>query len=632
MKRFLSFILTCVMMLGALAGCDNTPEPAEEHTFPDAEYAVNATDIAVVEDKIYYISGEKVYETASDAIVFEEFPAEFIASNGKELAVYGGGQVYIDGEYYTLPNDNIMSFAMTDGTLCWSYSNESLPMLGFYNLKNGNTISQTPLTGIECRVVPCVGTKILVLCHEISGEFFTYSFDTSTMKTGTFNSYEAAKWTAWRSSDEAYVTFVRDTKRLSVVSSEDGEHTQFKPTFDGEPEKYYFSGDSGIFLMSDGKITVSKEYQTPVSGQTVTILFEGSPNDFSQATYISRIMGRYETDGIVDTVLSEHDIEVNIVWYADADKIKQKQLAGDNDYDIYFTDSFKLDLNKPLYQPLNDYSAIQTQFENMFDEIKEMSTSHSGEIFGVPVYISVNNSLLSVDEALFEEVGLDIPEKGWTIDDFYELAKAAREKDVFISQYLPLWPANYIYQYGDLYDTHSLTDDGSFLRKMLKITKSLKSENLLYKESDGERRVLLDNKASRFLKNEISVIHHVTFDGTPYDMVSATFMQMNVNSQNKEAAATVIAEYMEASKGFDDPGEGFILCKQSGDAVRARGDNFSQNLDIYLEALGNFRMKYMHQEFLTFANAEAEKYYNDEQDLELTVEKIYARAKMIFKE
>ena len=53
MKRLISFILTCVMMLGVFVGCDTAPKQVEEHTFPDAEYAVNAADMAVVGDKIY---------------------------------------------------------------------------------------------------------------------------------------------------------------------------------------------------------------------------------------------------------------------------------------------------------------------------------------------------------------------------------------------------------------------------------------------------------------------------------------------------------------------------------------------------------------------------------------------------
>ena len=82
MNRFLSCFLITVMMLGVLAGCETKPK-REEFTFPDAEYDVNATDMAVVGDKIYYIREEKVYEIASDMPVFEDFPAQYISSNSR---------------------------------------------------------------------------------------------------------------------------------------------------------------------------------------------------------------------------------------------------------------------------------------------------------------------------------------------------------------------------------------------------------------------------------------------------------------------------------------------------------------------------------------------------------------------
>ena len=66
MKRLISFVLIGVMILGIFVGCEVTPKQVEEHTFPDAEYAVNAADMTVVGDKIYYIREEKVYEISSD--------------------------------------------------------------------------------------------------------------------------------------------------------------------------------------------------------------------------------------------------------------------------------------------------------------------------------------------------------------------------------------------------------------------------------------------------------------------------------------------------------------------------------------------------------------------------------------
>ena len=80
-------ILRYILLIGflfVLVSC-GTEEMPEEHTFPDTEYAVNATDMAVVGDKIYYISDEKVYETASEAVVFEEFPVSPAESVQKHL-------------------------------------------------------------------------------------------------------------------------------------------------------------------------------------------------------------------------------------------------------------------------------------------------------------------------------------------------------------------------------------------------------------------------------------------------------------------------------------------------------------------------------------------------------------------
>ena len=114
MKFLRYIILFCLLFI--LVSCNDEVTP--QHTFPDAEYAVNATDMAVVGDKIYYISEEKVYEVASDAVVFEEFPAEYLASNGNTLAIFGEGKVWCEKKTYESPQAEIYSFVYADGTFC----------------------------------------------------------------------------------------------------------------------------------------------------------------------------------------------------------------------------------------------------------------------------------------------------------------------------------------------------------------------------------------------------------------------------------------------------------------------------------------------------------------------------------
>ena len=76
-----------------------------------------------------------------------------------------------------------------------------------------------------------------------------------------------------------------------------------------------------------------------------------------------------------------------------------------------------------------------------------------------------------------------------------------------------------------------------------------------------------------------------------------------------------------------------IFYKETGEALRSTSEKAEKNFQIYLDVLSNSHPRYsFDNEVFRYMNHEAEKYYNDEQDLELTVEKIYARAKMIFEE
>ena len=112
---------------------------------------------------------------------------------------------------------------------------------------------------------------------------------------------------------------------------------------------------------------------------------------------------------------------------------------------------------------------------------------------------------------------------------------------------------------------------------------------------------------------------------------SASFLQMNVYSKNKDNAALVIAEFMKLDYG-DKPGRGFFVFTDTGEKLRKQGEQVSANVDLYLRVLQNYKPYYLHEEFLNFANEQYALYLDDKQDLEYTADQIYARAKMIFEE
>ena len=58
----------------------------------------------------------------------------------------------------------------------------------------------------------------------------------------------------------------------------------------------------------------------------------------------------------------------------------------------------------------------------------------------------------------------------------------------------------------------------------------------------------------------------------------------------------------------------------------------AQNMALYLDILSHVNVKRTYLDWIRFADAECEKYYNDEQDLDFTVELIYSRAKLMLEE
>ncbi|MBQ3255889.1 MAG: hypothetical protein IJA67_00535, partial [Oscillospiraceae bacterium] len=260
MKRLISLILVTVMMY-LLTGCDLKPKQPEQYTFPDAGYAVNATDMAVVGDKIYYISDEKVYEAGTDEPIFTEFPAQFLSSNGTALAVYGNGQVKLDEKTYTLPQTEITSLVYIGDTVCWSYLQGDMPQIGFYNTMNDDNISITPLAGVDCRVLPYRGDSILIRCYDVSGEMYTYEFDTVSMKPGKFMTDDIFLTAACTGG-----TFVmlRQSGRVELQHLSDGNIEKRNPCAEMAEgvNKLLFSGGSAIFLSEEGTIYIRNEYCT----------------------------------------------------------------------------------------------------------------------------------------------------------------------------------------------------------------------------------------------------------------------------------------------------------------------------------------------------------------------------------
>ncbi len=682
MKRFLSYLLITVMMLGVLAGCETTPKQVEEHTFPDAEYAVNATDMAVVRDKIYYISDEKVYETALDTVVFEEFPVSRIAAAGDTFAVFGGGQVKIGEDSYTLPVTEITSLVCVGNTIGYTYKENDLEMLGFVNRKNGDSISIPPLENGQVRMLPYKDKSVLVHCiNTESGYVLLYDFDTETMKPGsvlidTMNidlpayskNDNAIYWLDGNAGGAHLTRYDVETATTTTLIPADALRMSILDLT--------FSGGSAIVRKLSGGISVVNEVTSTEEGMTTVKVLALNKGLAEQVERLSYILKR------------DYNIQLEVTTIAE-DKLRLKLLSEESDFDLYtaamqdggtyLTNTLVLDY--PIYEPLENFPQIVEQMDGLFDDVVRLC-SHGEHIFGIPASFHVNTQFMSYDADFLKELGLSLPDAGWSLFDYYELAKKVRSDGVYISGFFPLSLWDYMWQYFDPYGSGTLNDDGKALREYLTIYKRMQQEDLIYPGlasemrkaiEQGELRVLFGTRAGDFVWDKSNVLFYPTFTGERIYTANVPYLMMNPQSKNKNAAATVLAEYLNPENRIlcavydsyiyedmsvyyhpmvytsnfeeywdssDEENRAVLLERIEKDYKTYMTNNLvnmdektAENFALYLDYLKYAKLgpSYV-DEWLRFAADEAEKYWNDQQDLDYTVTRIIDRAKLILDE
>lgn len=96
--------------------------------------------------------------------------------------------------------------------------------------------------------------------------------------------------------------------------------------------------------------------------------------------------------------------------------------------DVYGTaiETFQSFSSRGLWLPLNDFVAANTGFSDFAPSLFEQG-SYKGEIHYIP--IGWNNIMINYNRDLFDAAGVGYPERGWTWDEFREVAKALTVKD-----------------------------------------------------------------------------------------------------------------------------------------------------------------------------------------------------------
>jgi multiple sugar transport system substrate-binding protein len=96
--------------------------------------------------------------------------------------------------------------------------------------------------------------------------------------------------------------------------------------------------------------------------------------------------------------------------------------------DVYGTaiETFQAFSSRGLWLPLNDFVAANTGFSDFAPSLFEQG-SYQGNINYIP--IGWNNIMINYRRDLFDKAGVAYPKRGWTWDEFREVAKALTVKD-----------------------------------------------------------------------------------------------------------------------------------------------------------------------------------------------------------
>lgn len=114
-------------------------------------------------------------------------------------------------------------------------------------------------------------------------------------------------------------------------------------------------------------------------------------------------------------------------WGDYVTKVLQQFTSGQA-ADIYGTaiETFQAFSSRGLWLPLNDYVAQNPSFSDFAPSLFEQS-SYNGEINYIP--IGWNNIMINYNRDLFDKAGVAYPARGWTWNQFREVAKSLTVKD-----------------------------------------------------------------------------------------------------------------------------------------------------------------------------------------------------------
>ncbi|MBE6725786.1 MAG: carbohydrate ABC transporter substrate-binding protein [Ruminococcaceae bacterium] len=712
MKRIVTWILTAILLLCGGCGRENRGgsgggEPnTNAAPVPDRSIQTGLLrlDVAVTEDEIFWCEDGRVYRLdpreegdPEGRLFYEGTYVTKLASDGERLAVCsaeGQGIIGVPGaEGFEDPADlrlpvpdgcAVSGLVLAGDTVVfrWRSEDNGPDRLGFYSLASGDFIEDTAMENGFCLIAAGGGERIFVYWLERSGGTgLLYSFNVNSMKRERDFTVgvkvSALSAIGYNPADDRFYALDQSGgvsgSLLYVWNPDDPSDMEKIEPHDSirqGPTKLLFLGGSAVVLHgAEGKITVCRDYLA--QDGMVTLLVPATER-------------QYYLDHIAYVLKRDHGVKLTVKKMKE-EAINTKLLAQDDDFDLYFADGRLLNLNYPVWEPLEDFPLIKEKTALLFDDIVRIC-SVNGHIFGLPYYMQLGNCFLPWNESAAEACGVKKPEPGWTLDDYTALAKEVREKGYYLDWRDPaVGLEDYMWNFFDPFGTGTVNDDGTILRKYLLWAKELYDSDLLFdgnwQEAKNSGRVLFTGERSHSILygNHESVVTRPTFDGVERYSDASVFLLMNPQSKHKEAASAVLAEMISPDNfQYATPDQSVYYYKDFSLYTFNYTSNWQESLDwaktpeeraerearlradieerreeeirsgrytdiwnmdeetkeryeFYLHVMAHYRLgRSYNDEWLRFAVEERNKYLNSEQDLDFTVKRIMERARMVF--
>lgn len=304
-------------------------------------------------------------------------------------------------------------------------------------------------------------------------------------------------------------------------------------------------------------VNIPEDTQNAESDKVITIAFENGYDLNEERLTIA-----------VDTIEDEYPgCRIKYVEFENFDAMLTSLMSGDGEYDILFLNNCG---NLPDVQDLYEAGALYNLSEcdsiaDTFDKLIDIKGQFSvnGELYAVPVEPMIDMFWVNIE--LFDELGLNVPQSGWTWSDFFKIGDQVEQlraggRDVYL---MTEWEVPFFitqYHVNELYNGALNYHDAAFMSVMEKYKAALDAgiimadnmtfdypypENSLFSYDSGAYHALMSAAFAEFaFEPDREFMLPPAYDEDTRPIVSWRTASINIRTEYPDICGAFLAEFI----------------------------------------------------------------------------------------